>query len=58
MQQTESANSVHPAWRHVLQESTKKLVGGEGHRLAAMVTTVAVGEGNRLVIAVQDCLVS
>jgi hypothetical protein len=57
MKQTESANSMHTPRRYVLQESTKKLVGCQGHRLAAMVATVTVGKGNRLVIAVQDCLV-
>ena len=57
MKQSECANSMQSAWRHVLQESTKKLVGVEGHRLTAMVATVAVGEGNTLVVAVQDRLV-
>jgi hypothetical protein len=57
MQQSEGANTVHTPWWHMLQESAEKLVGGQGHRLAAMVAAVAVGKGYRLVIAVQDGLV-
>jgi hypothetical protein len=57
MEQTERAYSVHASRRHVLQESAKKLVSCESHCFASMVATVAVGESDRFVIAVQDRLV-
>ena len=43
--------------RHVLREAAQELVGGQGHRLALMVTAVAIAEGDGAVAAGDDGLV-
>jgi len=48
---------MHTARRDMLKEPAQKLVGAEGHCLAAMIPSIAIGERYRCVIAMQDCLI-
>ncbi len=57
MQQPESAYAVHSPAGDVLQEAPEKLVRGQRHALALLVSAVAVREGDRVVVAVDDRLV-
>jgi hypothetical protein len=57
MQQTEGADAMQPAERHVLEEAAQKLVRGQGHALALAFGAVSIGEGDRALVAGGDGLV-
>jgi hypothetical protein len=56
--QTERAQAMEAVKGHMLKESAQEFVRGQSHRLATVIRAVAVGEGDRAVIAGNDGLVA